>query len=148
MPIPPFDANGFLPAGIHDASLGEVLGRFGQFQGTDWRVTLGTRLSAFAAEARDSGLVAYLIVDGSFVSSKAEPGDIDLIVVLHPDADPGDEFRPDQYNVVSAKRVRSRYAFDVFHVTEGSEALLQSVDFFAQVTGQPGLVKGMVRVAI
>lgn len=70
MAIPPLNANGLLPAGIHDASLDEVLGRFGQFQGTDWRVTLGTRLRAFAGEARASGLVASLIVDGSFVSSK------------------------------------------------------------------------------
>jgi hypothetical protein len=148
MAIPGLDERGFLPAGVHDASMAEVVERFGQFQQTDRRVALRAQLEAFLEEARGTGLVASLILDGSFATSKPEPGDIDLIVVLREGIDASADFRPDQYNVLSARRVKARYPFDVFHAVEGSETLRSAVEFFAQVTGRPGLSKGMVRVAV
>ena len=148
MAIPDLDEGGFLPAGVHDASMAEVVERFGQFQQTDRRVALQARLEAFLEEARGTGLVASLILDGSFATSKPEPDDIDLIVVLRQGIDASTEFRPDQYNVVSARRVKARYPFDVLIAVEGSETLRSAVEFFAQVTGRPGLSKGMVRVAV
>lgn len=148
MAIPELDARGLLPAGVHDASMAEVVERFGRFQRTDRRVVLQAKLEEFVTEARATGLVASLILDGSFATGKPEPGDIDLIVVLHEGVDVSADFRPDQYNVVSARRVKARYPFDVFHAVEGSETLRSTVEFFAQVVGVPGLSKGMVRVAV
>ena len=148
MAIPEVDERGFLPQGVHDASLDEVLDRFGRFRESDRRETLGRQLAAFIEEARGTGLVACLILDGSFTTSKTQPGDIDLVVVLRRGVDLLTDFRPDQYNVVSARRVRGRYPFDVFHALEGSDGLAGVVEFFSRVTGEPGLSKGMVRVAI
>ena len=148
MPIPEVDDRGYLPPRVHDASLDEVLERFGRFRETDRREALGERLTAFIEEARGTDLVECFIVDGSFTTSKAQPGDIDLIVVLRGGLDRAVDFRPDQYNVMSARRVKARHAFDVFHAVAGSENLARAVEFFAQVTGEPGLSKGMVRVAI
>jgi hypothetical protein len=73
MPIPELDSRGFLPHGVHDASLGEVLERFGRFRETDRRQTLAGQLVAFMEEARRTGLVASVIVDGSFATSKPQP---------------------------------------------------------------------------
>jgi hypothetical protein len=56
--------------------------------------------------------------------------------------------RLDQYQAVSARRVKARYPFDVLLAVEGSETLRSAVESFAQVTGRPGLSKGMVRVAV
>ena len=148
MAIPEVDERGFLPHGIHDASVDEVLDRFGRFRDTGRRVTLGGELAAFIEEVRGTGLVACVIVDGSFTTSKAQPGDIDLIVVLREGLETDADFRPDQYNVMSARRVQARHGFDVLYAVEGSENLARAVDYFAQVTGEPGLSKGMVRVAI
>jgi hypothetical protein len=148
MSIPEVDDRGYLPSGVHDASLEEVLERFGRFRETDRRMALGARLAAFIEEARGTGLVECLIVDGSFTTSKRQPGDIDLIVVLRAALDVAADFRPDQYNVVSARRVKGRHGFDVFHAVAGSENLARAVEFFAQIPGEPGLSKGMVRVAI
>lgn len=148
MALPALDEHGFLPEGVHNASLDEVAERFGRFTGTDRRVRLHSALVRFATEARQTGLVAGLIVDGSFTTGKPQPEDIDLIVVLHDRADFATDFRPDEYNVLSARRVKSRYPFDVRYATAEPEALQPLVDFFAQVRGKPELRKGMVRVTL
>lgn len=148
MPIPPLDANGHLPPGVHDASLAEIRRRFGRFQGTERRVRLQAALEAFVAEARVSGLVSAVIVNGSFTTWEEEPGDIDIIILLRTDLKLATDLRPDQYNVVSARRVRSRYPLDARVFPAGSAALEPMVDFFAQVRGQPGARKGMIRVTL
>ena len=148
MPIPDADHRGYLPHGVHDASLAEILDRYGRFRETDRRVTLGAQLAEFAEEARASGLVRFLIIDGSYTTAKPQPGDIDLIVVLRKGVGAAAELRPDQYNVMSARRVKARHGFDVLHAIEDSETLAKTVEFFAQVVGEPDVSKGMVRVAL
>jgi hypothetical protein len=136
MPIPELNAEGLLPPGVHQGSVAEIGERFGQFRETDDRVRL------------QAGLVAALIVNGSFTTGKARPGDVDLIVILRAEANLATDFRPDQYNVLSARRVRSRYAFDVRYATEAPETLEPVIEFFAQVRERPGLRKGMVKVTL
>jgi len=145
MPIPPLNEMGLLPVGVHEGSLAEMRDRFGQFQRTEQRVRLQARLEAFARDASGTGQVAALIVNGSFTTAKEEPDDIDLIVVLRAEADFGADMRPDQYNVLSARKVKGRYGFDVLYATES--ALAPLVDFFAQVRGQAEH-KGMVRLVL
>ena len=147
MPIPPLDDEGFLPEGIHDASLEEVGQRFGQFQQSERRVRLQAALRAFAEAATRSGLVAALIVDGSFATGKAEPGDVDLIVVLRTPVDFSEDLRPDQYNVVSAKRVKARHGFDVFVTWQSSASFQPLVEGFSRVRDSESR-KGMVRVVL
>jgi hypothetical protein len=147
MPIADLDENGFLPPGLHPASMAEIRERFGRFQSTDQRVQLQKSLEDFVNEARDSGLVSAIIVNGSFTTGKAAPSDIDLIVILRSVADFSADLRPDHYNVLSARRVKGRYPFDVRYALESPETLDPLVDFFAQVKGQ-GLRKGMVKVVL
>ncbi|MBI1924574.1 hypothetical protein HYR99_10015 [Candidatus Poribacteria bacterium] len=78
MPIPNFDEKGLLPPGVHDCSLEEIMERFGTFQVTDCRVGLYAQLQAFLEEVRSTRLAVAVIVDGSFVTSKPAPEDIDL----------------------------------------------------------------------
>lgn len=84
MPIPALTSDGLLPEGVHDCTLRELQERFGEFQTTDARCRLFERLARFVQEATASGLVAAVIVDGSFVTAKNCPNDIDLIVILRP----------------------------------------------------------------
>ena len=74
MPIPDFNAEGRLPAGIHRATLKEVKGRFGG--GSDRRQYLLERLYAAAKNMIEAG-VPHIWIDGSFVTDKTEPNDID-----------------------------------------------------------------------
>jgi hypothetical protein len=146
MPIPEMEESGYLPEGVHEATLEEVRERFGRFQRTDRRPALFAKLSLFVAETRASGLVEAVIVDGSFVTAKDEPSDIDLILVLRPDHDYDADPKPFEYNILSRRRVRRRFRFDVVSARQGSEEYERSVNFFQGVKGRSGLRKGVVKV--
>jgi predicted nucleotidyltransferase len=146
MPIPELNEEGFLPAGIHVASLEEVQERFGRFQRTDRRPALFAKLSTYLAEVRASGLVVAVIVDGSFVTAKDEPSDIDLILVLQSDYQDRADLRPFEYNALSKRRVRRRYRFDVVVAPDGSDIYNEAVNFFQGVRDRLDLRKGVVKV--
>src|SRR5256885_3724265 len=73
MPLPPFNRRGNLPAGIHPADWQEVETRFGT--SVRRQALLVGLKAAFAALRRAGCRMVYL--DGSFVTSKEEPGDYD-----------------------------------------------------------------------
>lgn len=79
MAIPSLDPDGLLPTGIHRATVEEILERFGT--GSDRRRDLGIRLDQLIALARHVR-ARRMLVDGSFVTSKLEPGDLDIVVWL------------------------------------------------------------------
>jgi hypothetical protein len=141
-------SSGFLPPGIHDMSLDEVGRSFGSFRSTDRRPSLFRKLEQFADQARTAGFVRFLIVNGSFISSKTDPGDIDLIVVIDPQILEAGELPPFQYNVLSSRRIRKAYPFDVFVVYESSAAYAQYLSLFSRIKGQPDDSKGVVRVRL
>src|ERR687887_116572 len=71
--IPPFDAAGNLPPGVHEATWDEFVGRFGT---TPRRLALLAGLKAALDVLRAAGCRrAY--VDGSFVTARPDPGDFD-----------------------------------------------------------------------
>jgi uncharacterized protein DUF6932 len=146
MPIPPLDAQGLLPVGAHDCTLDELRARFGSFQSTDRRPRLFAKLEDFLVEARGSNVVQSLVVDGSFVTGKADPNDIDLIIVVAAEHDFLAEVSPAAYNVLSKQRVRRRFGFDLLVAREGSVEYRDWTDFFQQVRLEPGRHKGILRV--
>jgi hypothetical protein len=79
MPLPAFREDGYLPEGLHQASEDEVAARFGV--STSHRTDLMERLRRWLELARAVGARRFLI-DGSFVTGKAEPGDVDAVVWL------------------------------------------------------------------
>jgi predicted nucleotidyltransferase len=146
MAIPELDEHGLLPMGVHDASLEEIRERFGRFHGSDRRVRLFEALERFVDETKMARLVQEVIVNGSFVTGESKPSDIDLILVLGEQVDFSRDLKPSEYNVVSHKRVKQRYGFDVLYATASPESIDPLVEFLSQVRGRPGLRKGMVRV--
>jgi Family of unknown function (DUF6932) len=80
--IPPFDADGDLPQGVHGATWLEFTERFCIFARSDRRRRLCQRMEQMVAEARASHIVERIIFGGSFVSSRTEPNDFDCIMVL------------------------------------------------------------------
>ena len=80
MAIPDLTEHGLLPVGVHDATLDEVVARFGS--GTPRRAELGANLRRFAALLEDIGLFTDLFVDGSFTTDAEPPGDVDVVMQL------------------------------------------------------------------
>lgn len=79
MPIPEFRADGYLPEGVHVCAEAEATFRFGS--GGRRRQRLVLRLRRWIQLCQSVGARRFLI-DGSFVTSKSEPNDIDAVVLL------------------------------------------------------------------
>lgn len=148
MPIPPFTGNGFLPEGVHVCTLEEFRLRFGVFQGSDRRVRLFNRLEQFVTDLRKSGLFQAVVVDGSFVTTKSAPHDIDLIVALPPDHNWFADLNPADYNLVSRRAIRRRFAFDVLLAADGDAEYKGYVEFFSRVREDGSIRKGMLRIEL
>lgn len=78
--LPAFNEEGDLPPGVHRATLSGVLERFGQ--GTVQRRAVADRLNRIYLLAASTGLLARFVVFGSFVTAKAEPNDVDIILLM------------------------------------------------------------------
>jgi len=80
--IPDYNDDGYLPEGIHRATLEEIAARFGeeselrraQMESLRWLVDLARRAGA-----------ERIVVNGSFVTDKLEPNDVDCVVLIGPD---------------------------------------------------------------
>ena len=79
MVIPKLQQDGTLPVGIHPATLKEVVRMFGL--GSPRRAELKVALDGFIDRARKAGIQKVLI-DGSFVTRKREPRDVDVAVFV------------------------------------------------------------------
>ena len=148
MPIPALNADGLLPSGLHDCSLDEIQARFGSFQGTDRRPRLLERLRELVEACRRSGLFEALVVDGSFVTDKAAPNDVDLIAVLRPGHDFERDLPMSEYALVSRTLLRRRFGFDVIVVKSGSTLYETYAEFFSRVREAPDLRKGLLRMRL
>jgi hypothetical protein len=79
--IPAFNDDGYLPPGVHQATMEEIAARFGQesevrrvqMQSLGWLVDLARRAGALR-----------LIVNGSFVTDWPEPNDVDCVLLIGP----------------------------------------------------------------
>ena len=82
--IPDLDFFGTLPAGTHRAEFDEVIGRFG-FGISLKRDQITGRLKGLYALVEDIALGVY--INGSYVTGKIAPSDVDLIILLPPNFD-------------------------------------------------------------
>jgi hypothetical protein len=146
MPIPSLNDAGLLPPGVYDCTLDELRQRFGVFQTTDRRPKLFDKLQQLVQEAWATGLVTEIVVDGSFVTAKPDPNDIDLILVLNKGHDFSAELRPFEYNVLSTRQARKIYGFDLLIAMHESSVYTEYLAFFAQVRGETSLRKGLLRL--
>ena len=78
-----FNAQGDLPPGVHQATLVEVVERFGQDAPERVRVT--ERLQRVIALAQETGKLEQVFIWGSYFTDKPDPGDIDLFLIMSPD---------------------------------------------------------------
>lgn len=80
MSFPAFNDEGDLPPGVYRGTLAEALERFGE--GSAQRRIVADRLSRLYRLAVSTGQLARFVVFGSFVTAKAEPNDVDIIILV------------------------------------------------------------------
>ncbi len=77
---PAFDDSGDLPVGIHRATVDDVVEHFGK--GSLQRRMVAERLQRIYSLVLDTQHVHRFIIFGSFVTSKPDPGDIDIFLLM------------------------------------------------------------------
>lgn len=77
--IPPLNHLGFLPPGVHPATLDELIERFGT--GTLQRLAMADSLRWLLPLARRAQITKVLI-NGSFVTDRPEPNDVDCVLLI------------------------------------------------------------------
>lgn len=140
--IPDFAANGNLPAGIHQASWGELSKRFGR---SAHRKRLLEGLAAALGSLAAAGCrTAY--INGSFVTGKPRPNDYDLCWSI----DGVDPERLDpvllDFSPQGRRAMKAKYLGDLFpaEIPEGASGKA-FLDFF-QTDRRTGEPKGIVAV--
>ena len=141
--LPPFDAEGLLPAGIHEGTFDEILERCGFNR---QRVELLEKLNEYLRELAQWPLAQAVLIDGSFATSHLEPNDIDVIVVLRDDYDLTQPVSPFAYNLRSRRSVLRRFGLDLFVVRPNSPELAGFVEFFGKIRGREDRSKGIIKV--
>ena len=80
MALPKFNEAGDLPPGVHQATLDEVVSRFGSAQGR--RGVCTRRLRHVYTLAKRTGRLQRFIIFGSYVTAKPNPNDVDVVLVM------------------------------------------------------------------
>lgn len=125
----PLDQAGRPSPGIYQLREDELLAQFGT--GSARREWLAERLRTLLAIARRSGLVRRIYVFGSFVTAKAAPNDLDVLLVMKAGLADEEIAGPIQ-ELLDHERARLRFNADVFWVREdiGPEALAIMLDTY------------------
>jgi len=155
MPIPSLTTDGVLPPGVHTCTLEEIGAAFGTRAHSNQRMTLFTKLTELFALVRRSDLATAFYVDGSFITDKLDPGDIDILIALKQDHDWTRDIRPQiEYAVVDRKSLEKRFGFDIRVFSDASDPLNEYIQFFCkpnpkyhQHLVERGVVKGILQVA-
>ncbi|MBI1924110.1 hypothetical protein HYR99_07650 [Candidatus Poribacteria bacterium] len=144
MAIPALQANGCLPPGLYLASLDEIWERFGST--SEQRRLLFQRLQTFVTLARHVGSLR-MFVNGSYVTAKTHPGDIDVVIWVDEDkfrqlVIQEDELAMNLREMLLTKEPKE--AFVVFNENKWNAWL----DFFSLIRNRPGEKKGLVEVQL
>lgn len=126
MALPELDDAGELPVGVHPAPFTEVLTRFGA--GGPQRQEVTARLERVRGCASATGMLARVIIFGSYVTDKAEPNDVDVILVMEDGFDPA-RFDAETQSLFDHRLAAERWGASVFWLCSGS-LFLETMDEF------------------
>jgi hypothetical protein len=120
MPLPPFDRQGELPEGIHQAMMDEVITRFGT--GTAQRELLMSYLLRIYTLVSATGKLERFIIFGSYVTAKADPNDVDVFLVMA-EAFNVDEVSGETRVIFAHAQAQSRLRASVFWATRSTSLM-------------------------
>ncbi|MFC7679122.1 DUF6932 family protein [Paenibacillus sp. GCM10028914] len=95
------DGNSLLPDGVYDCTLDELRDIFTSIPNKEKRKQLFEQLLLYVEQIKRAGIpCCHLLIDGSYVTNKEEPSDIDLAIVTPWDYSP--DFRMSSMNDLTA----------------------------------------------
>ena len=141
--LPAFDDDGYLPSGVHLATEADVTFRFGS--ATPRRRRLVLQLRRWVELARRVGALR-LLIDGSFVTAKENPNDVDAVVLL-----------PADFDLQIERGVESALELELMLLTRRPEEIFAAedntdwdewIDFFSRTRESSDRRKGLVEIEL
>lgn len=132
--IPPFNDDGYLPPGVHSATLNEIAQRFGEE--TELRRAQMDSIRWLVALARRVG-VKRLIINGSFVTDFLEPNDVDCVMLPAADA---------PHDPMAASELAAGLPFIELQLVGDHDFAILTHEFFAN--DRDRVAKGVVEVIL
>ncbi len=140
--IPPFRDDGYLPNGLFVASETEVVFRFG---GSGRRRRLILRLRRWIELARQVGAMR-LLIDGSFVTAKAAPHDVDAVVLLPPNFE--QQIEVGNLSAIELEEMLLTRRPEEIFAAEDESDWNEWVSFFSRTREADGRSKGLVEIQL
>jgi hypothetical protein len=141
--IPGFRTDGYLPVGLHVADEAEVTFRFGSTSSRRRRLVL--RLRRWIELSRRVGARRFF-VDGSFVTAKAEPEDVDAVLVVPTDFQLQIR-RNDAAAIELEQMLLTRRPEELFAAEDDSD-WNDWLEFFSRTREADGRRKGVVEIIL
>jgi hypothetical protein len=141
--LPAFRPDGYLPDGVHRCQAVEAVFRFGSVNAR--RRRLAIRLHRWVHLARQVH-ARRLLLDGSFVTTKPEPNDIDAVILLPSDfqgrVERGEEAALELDEALLTRRPEELFA------AEDDEDWDLWIEFFSRTREVDGRRKGLVEIEL
>lgn len=144
MPIPCLN-NKYLPAGIHDCNFLELKTTFGN---NNCRRELIDKLNEYISKVKQVGIKGWLIINGSFVTSKDNPNDIDVVLIIKGNYPLSSNITQEEYEIISPNIVKRNYKIHLFIRINGNPNSNDMIEFFSGVREDPNFKKGILRIAL
>jgi hypothetical protein len=144
MALPDFRDDGWMPTGHHTATWDEVVDRFGGATGSR-RALLTERLRKLRDDLRACNVTGIIVLDGSYISAKSEPGDFDVLLIAPADIQVRKDANPSLAVILDAE-IAERNGYPLFFIPEDSpvrEMLRGLWDI-----SKTGVPKGVVEVEL
>lgn len=142
--LPPFNEKGDLPPGIHPAGWSEIERRFGA--GSVSRVNAYAKLRHLHELAERTGRLERFLVFGSFVSTGADPRDVDIVLVMAANFRL-EEAPRESLTLFSHPDAEARFGASVFWIRQGMLQEAQMEEFFETwQTKRDGTRRGLLEV--
>mgnify|MGYP005748398841 CR=1 FL=1 len=147
--IPNFNEHGFLPVGVYDCSLEELEQIFTNLPNKDIRKSHFNSLLGYIEQIKVAKIPCnHLLIDGSYVTNKEDPSDIDIAIITPYDFCPADMTQA-YLEVMHKDIVKSKYGLNMFPVFYESESLREIIEFYQGVKPpRQNLKKGILKVRI
>lgn len=108
MPIPALNEHGLLPAGVHDCTVEEM---HASFAWNEYRRHLVESFTQFLTDEIHDEFGSPVYADGSFVTDKERPSDLDVVLDLHDRSD-AENWRGLMFMREHQVRIREQYGLD------------------------------------
>lgn len=152
MPLPTFTTSGLLPPGIHDGTLSDAEKRFVL---NPHRQEMWKRFLLFVDWTRSLDTFDILYLDGGFISDKAQPEDIDVILQTRDAYGTAALESMTPFFLKGMKDILTEYGVHLHFWSKGFPGGIHDFRLFFQYVRpqdaaprglQPGATKGIVRV--